>query len=84
MDYLLALSLHSGSGLLVEGEEVILGKIAMLAVFVGPFAILGIALIRQATDPYVHRFPHRKHIDLDVVNFDREKFITQIQRRHIK
>lgn len=61
-----------------------LGKMAMLALFVGPFAILGIALIRQATDPYVHRFPYRKHIDLDVVHFDRDKVITEIQRRDLK
>lgn len=84
LDRNLALSLHSGSGLLVEGEEVMLGKIAMFAVFVGPLLILGIALLRQATDPYVHRFEYRKHIDIDSVNFDRDKFITEMQRRHIR
>ena len=61
-----------------------LGKIVMMAVFIGPFAVLGIAMIRLLTDPYVHRYPYKKPADRDIVQFDREELIARMKKEHTK
>ena len=57
-----------------------IGKTAMIIVFVGPLAVLGIAMIRLVTDPYVHRFPYQKPKDRDIVPFDRNEAISRMQK----